>query len=158
MGDRPPVPLLIIQTFRIHQKRTANISNSRTSTNHIGPSTRHRVIYRFRRRTNHHDSTIFSMSCLFIVISGCGAEGVLILNSNDVLHRSVHSPRSPPNCVHFIRSGLKSLVGTFSLRHALDLSSYLKPFILAISPYHQAHWIYRVRRSVSYLLERGMPT
>ena len=41
-------------------------------------------------------------------------------------------PGLPPNCVHSIRSELKSLVSTFSLRHALELSSYLKPLILAI--------------------------
>jgi len=51
------LPLATIQTFRVHQKRTANISNSRTSTNHLGPLARYRVIYRFRRRTNHHNST-----------------------------------------------------------------------------------------------------
>src|SRR5271165_712739 len=49
--------LSIIQTFRVHQKRTANISNSRTSTNHLGPLARYWVIYSFCSRTNHHDST-----------------------------------------------------------------------------------------------------
>src|ERR1700680_3678248 len=49
--------LATIQTFRVHQKRTANISNSRTSTNPHGPLARYGVIYRFRRRTNHHNST-----------------------------------------------------------------------------------------------------
>src|SRR5260370_28747287 len=54
-GHSPPYRL--IQTFRIHQKRTAKVSNSRTSTNHLGPLTRYRVIYRFRRRPNHHNTT-----------------------------------------------------------------------------------------------------
>jgi hypothetical protein len=40
----------------------------------------------------------------------------------------------------------------------LNLSSYFKSLILAISPYHQAHWISRNRKSVSYLLERGTPS
>ena len=72
------------------------------------------------------------LSIPFNSLVGAGLKDVLVLNSNDVLHRSAHSSRSPPNCVHSIRSGLKSLVSTFSLRHALELSSYLKPLILAI--------------------------
>ena len=62
IGNGLPVPLSIIQTFRVDQKRTANISNSPTSTSHHDPLTRYRVIYRFRRRTNHHDSTILSVN------------------------------------------------------------------------------------------------
>jgi hypothetical protein len=37
LGRGHSLLLSIIQTFRVHQKRTANISNSRTSTNHLGP-------------------------------------------------------------------------------------------------------------------------
>ena len=62
----PSIPLSIIQTFRIDQERTANISNSPTSTNHLGPLVRYRVIYRFPRRTNHHDRTILSVNYLFV--------------------------------------------------------------------------------------------
>ena len=65
IGNGLPIPLSIIQTFRVDQKRTANISNSPTSTNHLGPLARYRVIYKFRRRTNHHDSTILSVNYLF---------------------------------------------------------------------------------------------
>ena len=77
---------------------------------------------------------------------GAGLKGVLVLNANDVLRRSVHSPPSfapvSPKIVFTLSDqDAKNLVGTFSLRHALDLSSYLKPLILAILPYHQAHWI-----------------
>jgi len=35
-------------------------------------------------------------------------------------------PSSPQILFTSIRSGLKNLIGAFSLRHALDLSSYLK--------------------------------
>ena len=84
------LPLSIIQTFRVDQKRTANISNSPTSTNDLGPLARYRIIYRFRRRTNYHDSTILSVNYLFLLqLVGAGLNHVVVLNLNDVLHRFV---------------------------------------------------------------------
>ena len=131
LGRGHSLLLSIIQTFRVHQKRTANISNSPTSTNHLGPLARYRVIYRFRRRTNHHDTPILSVNYLFLFkVSGCGAEGCLgpqfkrpspSLCSFD----PSFAPVPPPNFVHSIRSGLKILVGALCLCHALDLSSYV---------------------------------
>lgn len=59
-------------------------------------------------------------------VSGCGAEGCFVLNLNNVLLALFFRPilrTGSPNSVHSIRSGLKNLIGAFSLRHALDLSS-----------------------------------
>ena len=155
--SRFPDHSLTRQTFRVHQKRTANISNSRTSTNHLGPSARYWVIYRFRRRTNHHDSTILSMNCLFILISGCGLkESWSSIQTMFYIALSI-GPVSPKLCSLYPIRTQKSR-WYFLPAPCSELSSYLKPLILAISPYNQAHWISRDRKSVSYLLERGTPT
>src|SRR5580704_2241468 len=70
---------------------------------------------------------------------------------------TVSRNRRPGHGVRSIRSGCKSLVGPFSLRHALDLRSYLKPLIPRTPTYHHAQCISRDRKSVSYLPERGTP-
>ena len=82
-------------TFRVHQKRTAKISNSQTSTNHLGPLARHRVIYRFRRRTNHHGINYpFRELSIPLQVVVAELKDGLVPNLKNVLPRSVPSPPS----------------------------------------------------------------
>ena len=118
-----------MQTFRVHQKRTADVSNSRAPANCFGPSAGYGVIYRFRLRTNHHDSTIFPRNCLYLT-SGCGFVGVLVLNPNDVVDRFVSFIFCSPYPIEMRRSS--SVVAPCAM--LLDFSSHLKPLILAIQP------------------------
>lgn len=105
IGNDLPIPLSIIQTFRVDQKRTANISKSVTSTNDLGPLARYRIIYRFRRRTNYHDSTILSVNYLFFfAVSWRGTEacrGPQFKRCSPSFCSSHPSPRFPQNSVHF---------------------------------------------------------